>query len=66
MPAIIRCRIFCLSSCYPKVWRSRWTVILPDILYGCEAWSLTVREERRLSVFESGVLRRYMGLRRTR
>ena len=27
------------------------------LLYGCETWSLTSREERRLSVFENGVLR---------
>jgi hypothetical protein len=30
----------------------------PVILYGCEAWSLTLREERRLTVFENRVLRR--------
>jgi UDP-galactopyranose mutase len=28
------------------------TIILPVALYGCEAWSLTLREERRLKVFE--------------
>jgi len=40
------------------------TIILPVILYGCETWSLTLREERRLRVFESRVLRRtYLGLR---
>jgi hypothetical protein len=33
------------------------TVILPAILYGCEAWSLTLREEHRLMVFENRVLR---------
>jgi len=33
-------------------------VILPDILYGRETWSLTLREERRLRVFENRVLRR--------
>jgi hypothetical protein len=33
-------------------------VILPAVLYGCEAWSLTLREEHRLRVFESRVLRR--------
>jgi len=30
-------------------------------LYGCEKWSLTVREERRLRVFENRVLRRMFG-----
>ena len=33
------------------------TIILPVVLYGCEAWSLTLREERRLRVFENRVLR---------
>ena len=33
------------------------TVILPVVLYGCETWSLTLREERRLRVFENRVLR---------
>jgi hypothetical protein len=34
------------------------TIILPVVLYGCETWSLTLREEHRLGVFENGVLRR--------
>jgi hypothetical protein len=34
------------------------TIILPVVLYGCEAWSLTLREEHRLRVFENRVLRR--------
>ena len=29
------------------------TIILPVVLYGCETWSLTLREERRLRVFEN-------------
>ena len=33
-------------------------IILPVVLYGCETWSLTLREERRLRVFEISVLRR--------
>jgi len=33
------------------------TVILPVVLYGCETWSLALREERKLRVFENGVLR---------
>jgi hypothetical protein len=32
--------------------------ILPVVLYGCETWTLTLREERRLRVFENRVLRR--------
>jgi hypothetical protein len=38
-----------------KIYR---TLILPVVLYGCETWSLTLREERRLRVFENRVLRR--------
>jgi len=49
-----------LSSILParnikiKVYRS---IILPVVLYGCEIWSLTLREEHRLRVFENGVFR---------
>ena len=44
-----------------KIYR---TIILPVVLYGCEAWSLTFREERKLRVSENMVLRRIFGLRR--
>ena len=37
------------------------TIILPVFLYGCETWSLTLREERRLRVFENRMLRRVFG-----
>ena len=37
------------------------TIILAVVLYGCETWSLTLREERRLRVFENRVLRRIFG-----
>ena len=40
------------------------TIILPVILYGCETWSLTLREERRVRVFEKRVLRRIFGPKR--
>jgi hypothetical protein len=33
------------------------TVILPVVLYGCKTWSLTLREEHRLRVFENRMLR---------
>ena len=33
------------------------TDVLPIVLYGCETWSLTLRKERRLRVFENSVLR---------
>ena len=38
--------------------------MLPVVLYGCETWSLTLREERRLRVFENRVLRRVFGPKR--
>jgi len=44
-----------------KIYR---TVILPVVLYGCETWSLTLWEERRLRVFENNVLRRIFGRKR--
>ena len=41
--------------CFPDNWEIKIykTIILPVVLYGCEAWSLTLREESRLRVFES-------------
>jgi hypothetical protein len=39
-------------------------IILQLVLYGCETWSLTLREEHRLSVFENRVLRRIFGPKR--
>jgi len=44
-----------------KIYR---TIILPVVLYGCETWSLTLREERRLRVFENRVLRKVFGPKR--
>jgi hypothetical protein len=41
-----------------KIYR---TIILPVVLYGFETWSLTLREERRLRVFENRVLRKVFG-----
>jgi len=40
------------------------TIILPFVLYGCETWSCTLREERRLRVLENRVLRRIFGPKR--
>jgi hypothetical protein len=37
------------------------TMILPVVLYGCEAWFVTIREEHRLKVSENRVLRRIFG-----
>jgi hypothetical protein len=39
-------------------------VILPVVLYGCETWSLTLRKEHRLRVFENRMLRRIFGPKR--
>jgi hypothetical protein len=40
------------------------TIILPVVLYGRETWSLTLREEHRLGVFENRVLRKILGPKR--
>jgi len=57
MLAVIQYRIFCLSVCYPKIKIYR-TIILLVVFYGCETWSLTLRETHRPRVFENRVLRR--------
>jgi len=44
-----------------KIYR---TLTFPVVLYGCETWSLALREEHRLRVFENRVLRRIFGLKR--
>jgi hypothetical protein len=41
--------------------RTHKIIILPVVLYGCETWSLTLREEQRLKVFENMVLRMISG-----
>ena len=65
MLAIIRCRLLSsrlLSKNFKtKIYR---TISLPVVLYGCEAWSLTAKEERMLMVYENMVLRRIIGPRR--
>jgi hypothetical protein len=50
-----------LGSAKVKTYR---TIILPVVLYGCETWSLTLREEYRLRVFENRVPRRIFGPKR--
>jgi len=44
-----------------KIYRG---IILPVVLYGCDTWTLTLREERRQRLFECCVLRRIFGSRR--
>jgi hypothetical protein len=66
MLAIILSKIFCLPVSYKKTLKIKIykTVILLVELYGCETWSLTLREEHRLRVFENRVLRRIFGPKR--
>jgi multidrug transporter EmrE-like cation transporter len=66
------------NACYRSVWsllsshllsrnlkvKMYKTIILPVILYGCETWSLTLREEHRLQVFENRMLKRILGPKR--
>jgi hypothetical protein len=63
MFAIIQSKIFCFPVSYQKNLKIKIykTVILPIVLYGYETWSLTLREERRLRVFENRVLRKMFG-----
>ena len=67
----IKCRLTARNSCYYSVQTllsSRnleieiyKTTTMPVVLYGCETWSLTLREESRLRVFENRILRRIFG-----
>ena len=66
MLAIIWCKTFVFQVAIQKfkdqdIYR---TIILPVVLYGCETLSLTLREERKLRVFENMVLRGIFGPRR--
>jgi hypothetical protein len=63
MLATIRFRTFCLLVCCQKNLKIRIykTIILPVVLYGCETWSLTLRDEHRLRVFKNRVLGRIFG-----
>ena len=62
MPVIFRVLLsITIGDCCVKIYRS---IILPVVLYGCENWSLTFREERRLRVFENRVLTKVFGPKR--
>jgi hypothetical protein len=52
---------FVLCNIKIKIYK---TIILPVVLYGCETWSLTLREEHRVRVFENRVIRRMYGPKR--
>jgi hypothetical protein len=66
MLAIIQSKIFCLPISYKKKLKIKIykSLILPVVLYGCETWSLTLKDERRPRVFENSVLRRTFGPKR--
>jgi hypothetical protein len=51
----------CRAVVYVEIYK---TIILPVVLYGCETWSLTLREEHTLRVCENRVLRRIFGPKR--
>jgi hypothetical protein len=55
---------FCSSRLLPKNVKIEIykTIILPVVSYGCETWSLALREENRLKVLENRVLRGIFGL----
>jgi hypothetical protein len=65
MLTIIKSKIFCLPISYKKLKIKIYkTVILQVVPYGCETWSLTLRDEHRLRVFENIVLWRIFGPKR--
>jgi hypothetical protein len=65
MLAAIQFRTFCLLACCLKTKiKTHKIIILPAVLYGCKTWSLTLREEHRLKVFENRVLRKIFGPKR--
>jgi hypothetical protein len=66
MLTIIQSKIFYLPASYKKNLKIKIykTVILPIVLYWCETWSLNLREEHRLRVFENSVLRIIFGPKR--
>jgi hypothetical protein len=53
--------VFCQKNLKIRIYK---TIILPEVLYGCETWSLALREEHRLRVFKNRVLRRIFGPKR--
>jgi hypothetical protein len=66
MPTTIWSRIFHHPVCYAKIINIKIyrTIILPVVVYGRETWSLTLREEHRLRVWESRVQRKKCGPKR--
>jgi hypothetical protein len=66
MLAVIQAKIFLSSRLISKNLKIKIyrTVILPVVLYGFETWSLTLREEQRLRIFQNRVLRKIFGPKR--
>jgi hypothetical protein len=65
MLAIIQSKIFCLPVSYKKLKIKIYkTLIFPVVLCGFEAWSLILREENGLRIFENRVLRKIFGPKR--
>jgi hypothetical protein len=66
MLAIIPFRVFLSSRLLSRKVKVKIykTIILPGVLYGCETWPVTLREEHRLRVFENRVLRIIFGPKR--
>jgi hypothetical protein len=63
--ATIQSKTFVFSSAVEKHKTKYYkTIILPLVLYGCETWALTLREEHGLRVFENRVPRRIFGRKR--
>ena len=74
----IKCRLTAGNSCYYSVQtllssgllsknfkiKTQKTITLPVVLYGCETWSLALRQECRLRVFENRILRQMFGPKR--
>jgi hypothetical protein len=58
--------VFTLHLIQPSTLKIRLhgTIILPVVIYGCETWPLTLREETRLRVFVNRVFRRIFGQKR--
>ena len=63
MLAIIRGKSFCFPFSYPQIINTRInrTIILSVALYGCETWSVIMREEHRVRVFQNRVSRGVFG-----
>jgi hypothetical protein len=64
LPFSPECFIFS-SAAYKNKIRINTSIVISEVLYGCETWSLTLREEHRLRVFENRVLRRIFGPKRS-